>query len=73
MRTDFRIPPPLDAKTRDRLAALVAAIGEAAAARKLGLSRSTLARALAGLGLRTATRTVIGLNLRALVGDQEAA
>lgn len=61
------VPPPI----RDRLRAMIAADGEPAVRRRLRIGRPTLARALAGLGVRLGTVAQIRAALDAL--DAEAA
>lgn len=64
-------PPPLDPVTRRRLASVVARLGERRAIEALATPRPTLARALAGLGVRRATADVIRARLDALEGAQQ--
>lgn len=59
---------PLPESMRNRLAKLVARDGEQLALRMLGVSRATLARALAGLGLRTVSRIALEARLSLVDG-----
>jgi hypothetical protein len=54
---------PLQPDTMRRLRALVVRVGDYEAARLLCVGQSTLARALAGFGLRASTSTAIRLAL----------
>jgi hypothetical protein len=62
-KTATTVPPP----TRDRLRKLIGAIGETEAIAELGVSRQTLSRALAGLGVRRGTVALIEQQLSAFV------
>jgi len=53
------VPPPLPLPLRDRLRALVAREGKRLTLARLGVSRQSLARALAGLPLYPGTRALI--------------
>lgn len=53
----------ITASDRNRLKRLVTTHGEAGAGKLLGVPRHTLARALAGLGVRTVTRELLRLRL----------
>jgi len=61
---------PLSESTHRRLADLVARNGESLTIVRLGISRATLARALAGLGLREVSRVAIEARLDALDGTK---
>lgn len=61
---------PLPESTRNRLASLVARDGEELTLRTLGVSRATLARALAGLGVRNVSRVAIEARLRLFDGGE---
>lgn len=61
---------PLPESTRNRLARLVARDGEELTLVSLGVSRATLARALAGLGVRTVSRIAIEARLRLVDGNE---
>jgi hypothetical protein len=61
---------PLDPQWRQRLATYVRAAGEPATCAALDLSRPTLARALAGLGLRKATAEVLIMRLSAVTSSE---
>lgn len=54
---------PLPDPTRMKLRALVDVLGQYAAAERLGVGAPTIARALAGLGIRRATKTAIEARL----------
>ena len=56
---------------RERLSALVTEMGEVAAANRLGVAKTVLARAVAGFPLRRASETAITLGI-ALLGKEAA-
>jgi hypothetical protein len=62
---------PLPESTRNRLAKVVERDGEELTLRTLGVSRATLARALAGLGLRTVSCIAIEARLRVFDSGEE--
>lgn len=64
---------PLAQPQRAKLQTLVQRVGERRALERLDLPRSTLARALAGLGLREGTRLLIEVRLEQLGAAAEAA
>ena len=57
---------PLSDELKAELRQLVHAVGEREARSRVGVSRSTLARALAGLGLYPGTAALLHLRLEAL-------
>lgn len=63
---------PLPPASRDRLRAFVEEHGQYEAARRLDIGSSTLVRALAGLGVRRATKFVIETQLAQAVPEQAA-
>jgi DNA invertase Pin-like site-specific DNA recombinase len=63
---------PLTEEQRARIKRLVDRVGETEAARRLGLPRQTLARALAGLGLRRGTAVLFIQQLDALDAQRAA-
>jgi hypothetical protein len=56
-------PGPLPVETRKQLKDRVAACGEQNVVQELGLSRTTVARAVAGFDLQPATRQLIEFSL----------
>lgn len=58
-----KIKAPLDASERAALADLVHTAGEAECARRIGLSRQSVARAIAGLRVYPGTIALIRLHL----------
>lgn len=58
---------------RTRIRALISARGESAVARDLGLSRQSLARAIAGLEVRRGTAALIRERLREIAADASTA
>jgi len=63
---------PLPAPVRERLQALVEIHGQYEAATRLGVGAATVARALAGLGVRRATRTALELGIEKVATEQAA-
>jgi GTP cyclohydrolase I len=62
---------PLDSKLRARLRRIVDAMGEKTARERLRLTPETMARALAGLGVRAATAEVIRLRIENIEEDSK--
>jgi len=69
LMTNKHIPPSLDTASREKIAELVTRFGEEYARAALDLPRQTLARALAGLGIRRATADMIRTRLGKLSAD----
>lgn len=67
------IPPPLSLRDRDRLSALVRRLGERRAVEILDMPRATLARCMAGLGVRRATAEVLAARLDQIADRSGAA
>lgn len=61
---------PLEERWRRALRSVVSASGEKVACAALDIPRTTLARALAGLGLRRATADVLMMRLSALASGE---
>ena len=64
--------PPPPAAARHRLRALYERVGEYEAARMIGVGSPSIARGLAGLGLRRASATAITLGLDRVEADETA-
>lgn len=56
---------PLSSENQKRLAALVKQVGEYEAAKRIGVGYPSIARAMAGLGLRKGTAVAIEVRLAA--------
>jgi hypothetical protein len=56
---NYRLPPPLPAQDHARLRRLILRFGERGLCEKLGIRRSLLSRAAAGLPIREASSIVI--------------
>jgi len=69
MSTARRLNDPLDPETIARLRRLIALLGEARALQAIGLSRASLTRGLAGLGVHRGT----ALWIRAALAEAEDA
>lgn len=72
MTQNRRVPPPLGAAAANRLRLLVRLHGEKRARTMLGLSRDTLARGIAGLGVRPGTAIMIEQRIAALDASRAA-
>lgn len=70
LMSNKHIPPPLDSLSRRMIADLVSQLGEPQARAALDLPRQTLARALAGLGIRRGTADLIRARLASLISSQ---
>ncbi len=68
-----RVTKPLDAASRARLFALVQDRNELAVMKEIGISRTAMMRALAGLPIYAGTRIAIGVLLASLESEQDAA